>query len=65
MLFESFGGVEGEAEEVLKSLSRLVADNTRTPYGEVAQRLWQRISVGGSPGLCPEGRGGEEWVFIC
>ena len=22
-----------------------MADNTRTPYGEVAQRLWQRISV--------------------
>ena len=45
MIFESFGGIESEAEEVLKSLSRLVADNTRTPYGEVAQRLWQRISV--------------------
>ena len=45
LIFESFGGIETKAEQVLKSLSRLVADNTHTPYGEVAQRLWQRISV--------------------
>ena len=30
---------------MLKSLSRLVAGNTNTPYGEVAQRLWGRLSV--------------------
>ena len=29
----------------MKSLSRLVANNTNTPYTEVAQRLWGRLSV--------------------
>ena len=45
VVFESLGGVTGEAEQVLSSLCRLVADNTNTPYVEVAHRFWQRVSV--------------------
>ena len=45
IIFESFGGVAGETERVLNCLSWLVADNTNTPRGEVAQQLWQRLSV--------------------
>ena len=45
MIFESSGGVAYEAEAVIKCLNRAVAENTNTPYGVVAQRFWQRISV--------------------
>ena len=45
VVFESPGGVSREGEKVLKSLSRMVADNTNTPISEVAHRLWGRISV--------------------
>ena len=45
LVFESLGGMAAEAEEVLKSLGRRVAVNTKTPFGEVAQRLWCRLSV--------------------
>ena len=45
IIFESLGGAAGETERVLNCLSWLVADNTNTPRGEVAQQLWQRISI--------------------
>ena len=45
MIFESFGGVSIEAERVIKSLNRMVAENHDTPYGEVATRFWQRLSI--------------------
>ena len=34
-----------EAEGVIKSLNRMVAENHDTPYGEVATRFWQRLSI--------------------
>ena len=34
-----------EAERVIKSLSRMVAENQDTPYGEVATQFWQRLSI--------------------
>ena len=45
MIFESLGGVSVEAERVIKSLNRMVAENQDTPYGEVATRFWQRVSM--------------------
>ena len=45
MIFESLGGVSIEAERVIKSLNRMVAENQDTPYGEVATRFRQRISI--------------------
>jgi hypothetical protein len=45
MIFESLGGVSVEAERVIKSLNRMVAENQDTPYGEVATRFWQRLSI--------------------
>ena len=58
MIFESLGGVSVEAERVIKSLSRMVAENQDTPYGEVATRFWQRVSIdiqrGGAQGFCNE-----------
>jgi hypothetical protein len=45
MIFESLGGVSIEAERVMKSLNRMVAENQDTPYGEVATRFWQRLSI--------------------
>ena len=45
MIFESLGGVSIEAERVIKSLNRMVAENQDTPYGEVATRFWQRLSI--------------------
>ena len=45
MIFESFGGVSVEAEGVIKSLNRMCAVNQSTPYGEVATRFWQRLSI--------------------
>ena len=45
MIFESTGGVAYEAVEVIKCLNRAVAEHTNSPYGEVAQRFWQRISI--------------------
>ena len=40
MIFESLGGVSIEAERVIKSLNRMVAENQNTPYGEVATWFW-------------------------
>ena len=34
-----------EAEVVTKCPNRLVAFNTGVPYGDVATRFWQRLSV--------------------
>ena len=45
MIFESTGGVGAETEKVIKSINRAVAENTNTPYGEVAQYFWQRLSI--------------------
>ena len=45
LVFESFGGLCGEGRETLKSINRLVAQNTNTPCSEVAHRFWQRVSV--------------------
>ena len=45
IIFESSGGVASEAEKVIKCINRAVAENTDTPYGEVAQHFWQRLSV--------------------
>ena len=42
---ESSGGIACEAEKVIKCINRAVAENTDTPYGEVAQYFWQRLSV--------------------
>ena len=45
IVFESLGGMAREAEKVLKSITKQVANNTNTPPGEVARRLWERLSV--------------------
>ena len=45
LVFESFGGMAREAEKVLKSITKQVANNTNAPPGEVARRLWERLSV--------------------
>ena len=45
LIFESLGGVSVEAERVIKSLNQVVASNTDSPYGEVATRFWQRVSI--------------------
>ena len=45
MVFESSGGVASETEKVIKSINRAVAENTETPYGDVAHYFWQRLSV--------------------
>ena len=45
MIFESLGGVSLEAERVIKSLNQAVAAATDSPYGEVATRFWQRVSI--------------------
>ena len=45
MVFESTGGMSSEAEKVIKCINRAVAEYTSTPYGEVAQHFWQRLSV--------------------
>ena len=46
MIFQSTGGgVASEAEKVLKSLNRLVADKTNASHADVATRFWQRISI--------------------
>jgi hypothetical protein len=39
------GGVSVEAEKVIKSLNQAVAAATDSPYGEVATRFWQRVSI--------------------
>ena len=44
-IFESLGGVGMEAERVVKSLNQAVAAATDSPYGEVATRFWQRVSI--------------------
>ena len=45
LIFESLGGVSLEAERVIKSLNQAVAAATDSPYGEVATRFLQRLSV--------------------
>ena len=45
LIFESPGGIASEAEKVISCIHRVVAEQTETPYGEVAQRFWQRLSV--------------------
>jgi len=45
MIFESLGGVSGEAERVIKSLNKAVAENTDTSESEVATLFWQRLSI--------------------
>ena len=45
IIFESLGGVSREAELVIKRLNQAVASATDSPYGEVATRFWQRISI--------------------
>ncbi len=45
LIFESLGGVSMEAERVIKSLNQAVAAATDSPYGEVATRFWQRVSI--------------------
>ena len=45
IVWESLGGLCKEGQETLKSINRLVADNTNTPTSEVAQRFWQKMSV--------------------
>ena len=44
-IFESTGGISSEAEMVIKCLKRAVANQTKQPYGEVAHRFWQRLSI--------------------
>ena len=34
-----------EAERVIKSLNQAVAASVDSPYGEVATRFWQRVSI--------------------
>ena len=45
MIFESLGGGSGEAERVIKSLNKAVAENTDTSESEVATLFWQRLSI--------------------
>ena len=45
MILKSLGGVSIEAERIIQSLNWMVAENTDTPYGEVATRFWQRSSI--------------------
>ena len=45
IVWESFGGLCEEGQQALKSINRLVADNTNTPTSEVARRFWQKMSV--------------------
>ena len=44
IVYESTGGIAKEGMDTLKSLNRLVALNTNTPYEEVARRFYQRVS---------------------
>ena len=45
LVFESFGGLCDEGRECIRSINRLVAQNTNTPNSEVARQFWQKISV--------------------
>ena len=45
MIFESLGGVASEAEGVLRSLNKAVAEHTDTPAWEVATLFWHRVGV--------------------
>ena len=45
MIFESLGGVSGEAERVIKSLNKAVAENTDTSETEVATHFWHRLAI--------------------
>ena len=45
MIFESLGGVSGEAERVIKSLNKAVAENTDTSEMEVATHFWHRLAI--------------------
>ena len=39
------GGVSSEAERVIKSLNKAVAENTETPETEVATQFWFRMAI--------------------
>ena len=45
MIFESLGGVSKEAERVIQSLNKAVAENTDTFESELATMFWQRLSI--------------------
>jgi len=45
MIFESLGGVSAEAERVIKSINKLVAENTDTSQAEVATSFWHRLAI--------------------
>ena len=45
MIFESLGGVSSEAEGVIKSLNRAVAENEDSRESEVARRFWWGLSI--------------------
>jgi hypothetical protein len=45
MIFESLGGVSKEAELVIKSINKAVAENTDTSETEVATHFWQRLAI--------------------
>ena len=45
LIFESLGGVSGEAERVIKSLNKAVAENTETSETEVATHFWHRLAI--------------------
>ena len=45
MIFESLGGVSKEAELIIKSINKAVAENTDTSETEVATHFWQRLSI--------------------
>ena len=45
LVIETLGAMAPAACQTLRSLNRLVADNTETPIAEVARRFWQRMSI--------------------
>ena len=45
MIFESLGGISVEAEKVMKSLNKAVADTTDTLESEVATLFWHRLAI--------------------
>ena len=45
MIFESLGGVSSEADDVIKSINRAVAENSDSHASEVATRFWWGLSI--------------------
>ena len=45
MIFESLGGVSSEADDVIKSINRAVAENSDSRVSEVATRFWWGLSI--------------------